>query len=135
MSRVRSRGNETTEGKLRSMLQEVGLVGWKCHADLPGKPDFVWPKHKVTVFVDGCFWHGHECGKNIKPKANAELWQAKIENNKRRDRRVVRQLRGMGWGVIRIWECELTKNPEGCITRIKRLLARKKRQLSTMTRD
>lgn len=118
MSRVRSTGNQTTEKKLAFFLRKTGLTGWRRHQRLPGHPDFVWPKVKVVVFVDGCFWHGHNCGKNVTPKTNVKAWRDKIERNQVRDRRVARYLRQVGWKVIRIWECRLTKEPERCIRRI-----------------
>ncbi len=118
MSRVRSRGNETTERRLASLLRRAGLSGWRRHQPLPGRPDFVWPRLSVAVFVDGCFWHGHDCGKNISPRTNSDAWQSKIRRNKARDRRVTRLLRDRGWLVLRIWECRLSRQPARCIRRI-----------------
>ena len=118
MSRVRSTGNQTTEKKLAFLLKKAGLTGWRRHQQLLGHPDFVWPKVKVAVFVDGCFWHGHNCGKNVTPKTNFKAWRDKIERNQARDRRVARYLRQAGWKVIRIWECRLSKEPERCVGRI-----------------
>ena len=120
MARVRSSGNKTTEQRMVKLLRKAGLKGWRRHLSLPGKPDFAWPALKVAVFVDGCFWHGHDCGKNINPRTNAEAWQNKIENNRRRDRRASRQLRAEGWSVLRIWECRLKSRPKTCIKRIRR---------------
>ena len=128
MSKVRGKGNKTTEIRLAKLFRKSGLKGWRSHWPLPGKPDFVWPRLKVAVFVDGCFWHGHDCGRNLRPKTNPERWSAKIHNNQRRDRRVVRELRVMGWSAIRIWECQLAKNPGQCLSRIKRVLTRRLRQ-------
>jgi len=125
MSRVRSKGNATTELLLAKMLRQAGLAGWRRHLDLLGRPDFAWPDLRVTVFVDGCFWHGHECGKNIRPKTNAESWRAKIEKNKMRDRKVSRALRREGWSVLRIWECNLRTNPQWCISRIRLTLLKR----------
>lgn len=119
LSAVRGKGNKTTELRLATALRFFGLKGWRRHLLLPGKPDFAWPKQKVAVFVDGCFWHG--CPKCYRaPKHNAEFWQEKIETNRRRDRRVARQLRSRGWSVLRIWECHLP-NPT-TLTRIRRAL-------------
>ena len=80
-----SRGNRTTEGRMVNLLRRHGLTGWRCHAKLPGRPDLVWPKRRVAVFVDGCFWHGHHCGRNLTPKKNAELWEKKFAATRRRD--------------------------------------------------
>lgn len=122
MSRIRSKQNATTELKLLSLLRSARLRGWRRSFPLLGKPDFVFSKAKLAVFVDGCFWHGHECGRNLKPKQNAALWHGKIVGNKSRDRRVTRKLRTAGWTVVRIWECALAKRPLNCLRRIQRAM-------------
>jgi DNA mismatch endonuclease, patch repair protein len=122
MSRVRSAGNKTTEMRLVALLRNAGLNGWRRHRPLPGCPDFTWPRARVVVFVDGCFWHGHDCGKNVCPKTNAQAWREKIRHNQERDRRVRRSLRERGWRVVRVWECELAKKPNACIGRISKAL-------------
>src|ERR1019366_4806186 len=109
MSRIRSKGNATTELKLVSLLRVARLRGWRRNFSLVGKPDFVFPKQKLAVFVDGCFWHGHGCGRNLKPKRNASLWRRKFSLNRRRDASIRRTLRSKGWQVIRIWECVLAR--------------------------
>lgn len=123
MSKVRSSGNVTTERRLASLLRTAGLSGWRRRRPLVGRPDFVWPHARAAVFVDGCFWHGHDCGKNITPKTNAHAWQEKISRNRARDRRVARLLRRTGWKVARIWECELARNPQRCLARLQRTLS------------
>jgi DNA mismatch endonuclease (patch repair protein) len=127
MSRVRSAGNKTTEGLLVQLLRGAGLSGWRRHQPLPGRPDFAWPKLKVAVFVDGCFWHGHDCGRNITPKTNARAWREKIRRNKARDRRATRQLRCNGWVVLRIWECRLARHSAGCVARISKAIKQHQR--------
>ena len=122
MSRVRSKGNETTEKRLASLLRNSALSGWRRQRPLTGRPDFVWPKARVAVFVDGCFWHGHNCGKNVTPKTNAKAWRDKINRNKARDRKATRLLREEGWTVVRIWECGLAKTPDRCLRGIRRAL-------------
>lgn len=122
MTRVKSSGNKTTELRMAHLLRRAGLKGWRRHFPLPGKPDFAWPLEKLAIFVDGCFWHGHECGKNISPQSNAEAWREKINGNRRRDRRVTRRLRQRGWSVLRIWECRLRNAPDVCLRRIRRAL-------------
>jgi len=129
MSRIRSKGNRTTEQRLATLLRKACLTGWRRHRPVLGNPDFVWPKARVAVFVDGCFWHGHECGKNISPRTNVEAWRDKIRRNRARDQRVGRSLRQQGWRVVRIWECTLAQRPESCIRRIRRALDN---QVSTM---
>lgn len=129
MARVRSTGNLTTEERLASLLREAHLSGWRRHQSLPGKPDFIWRAAMVAVFVDGCFWHGHDCGKNVTPKTNAKAWQDKITSNRARDRRFSRELRREGWKVIRVWECQLNESPARCVARIKSAINRQKRTL------
>jgi DNA mismatch endonuclease (patch repair protein) len=106
MASVRSRGNRSTELALGRILWKSGLRGYRKHWPVAGRPDFAWPSLKVAIFVDGCFWHG--CGRcKDFPKSNANFWREKIETNKRRDRRVTRNLQSAGWAVIRIKECRL----------------------------
>lgn len=107
MSRIRARGNASTELRLRMMLVRAGISEWKMHdTELPGNPDFCFPEAQVAVFVDGCFWHGcPRCG-HI-PKSNREYWTKKIERNKDRDNINSLELRERGWRVLRIWEHEL----------------------------
>ncbi|MBN1554605.1 MAG: DNA mismatch endonuclease Vsr [Phycisphaerae bacterium] len=120
MASVRSRGNQTTELKMISLLRENGLHGWRRHCPLPGTPDFCWRKRKVALFVDGCFWHGCPYCRRA-PKSNTRFWEKKIEDNIRRDRRVNRILRSRGWHVLRVRECKITDRRT--IHRIKRLIA------------
>lgn len=77
---------------------------------LPGNPDIVLPQYRTVVFVNGCFWHGHEgCRYYRLPKSNVEFWENKIKNNKVRDARNEEQLTALGWRVIRVWECDIKK--------------------------
>jgi DNA mismatch endonuclease, patch repair protein len=122
MRKVRSSSNKTTEERMASLLRAAKVTGWRRHLNLPGKPDFSWPRQRVALFVDGCFWHGHECGKNITPKTNKALWLSKIAGNKKRDRRVSQTLRRRGWLVLRVPECSLMKSPSTQINRIKAAL-------------
>jgi len=122
MSRIRSAGNATTELRLLRLFRQAKVKGWRRNYPLPGKPDFAFPQSKVAVFVDGCFWHGHECGRNLTPMRNAKAWREKIDGNQQRDQRVSRELRRLGWRVVRIWECSLTKQPEVSLRRVRRLL-------------
>ena len=87
------------------------------------KPDFVFSKPKLAIFVDGCFWHG--CPRHAtKPKNNRAFWRKKFAANKSRDALVNRSLRLAGWRVLRIWECDLAKRPEICMRRIELALKR-----------
>jgi DNA mismatch endonuclease (patch repair protein) len=106
MRQVKSSCNKSTELKLIVFLKANKITGWRRNYHIFGKPDFVFPATKVAVFVDGCFWHGHDC-RNTKPKDNTNYWTKKFERNKKRDEEVVKTLNKKGWTVIRLWECEL----------------------------
>jgi len=123
MRRVHSKGNATTEGRMMAILRAEGLVGWRRHLSVPGRPDFVWRDRKVALFVDGCFWHGHNCNRNLSPRTNAAFWKAKIERNRLRDRTVAGLLRRQGWVVLRVWECRLKERPLACAARIRKALS------------
>lgn len=75
---------------------------------LPGKPDIVLPKYKIVIFVNGCFWHGHNCKKGKLPSSNIDFWKEKISNNKSRDNKNTDLLVKLGWKVIIIWQCEIS---------------------------
>jgi DNA mismatch endonuclease (patch repair protein) len=109
MRAVRSKGNKSTEIALINIFKFYKISGWRRNFNLIGKPDFVFPKQKIIVFVDGCYWHGHGC-RIRKPGENNEYWKEKIFNNKKRDSLVTKELRNNGWKVIRIWECEIRKH-------------------------
>ena len=76
---------------------------------LPGKPDIVLPKYKTVIFINGCFWHGHSCKKGKLPSSNIDFWKEKISNNKLRDDKNSDLLIKLGWKVIIIWQCEVSK--------------------------
>lgn len=76
-------------------------------ANLPGKPDLVFPGRQRIIFVHGCFWHGHNCSSGTLPKSNTEFWAAKIERNRLRDATNNRKLRRQGWKILTIWQCKL----------------------------
>lgn len=121
MSCIRGRGNKTTELVLAKLLRQAGITGWRRHVVVFGRPDFMFRKERLVVFVDGCFWHG--CPKHgIAPKNNGVFWSEKLGGNKTRDRLVNRTLRKAGWRVVRIWEHDLPKRGEYWARRIKRLL-------------
>ena len=108
MRAVKSRGNKSTELKLIGIFKAEKIVGWRRNHKLFGKPDFIFPKQRLAVFLDGCFWHGHDC-RNTKPADNADYWRQKIERNKNRDELVSKTLAEKGWQVLRIWECRIAK--------------------------
>lgn len=120
MSRIRSKGNHSTEMRLVKMLKAAKVTGWRRHGKMAGRPDFVFPRVRVVVFVDGCFWHG--CSACFRPpKSNVEYWERKIARNKKRDRDARAKLKATGWRVLRLWEHSLC-SPESVLRRIKRTL-------------
>jgi len=107
MRRVKSR-NTSTEISVRKLLHRLGLRFRLHRTDLPGKPDIVLPRHRVAVFVNGCFWHQHrKCKRATVPAANHDWWSGKLARNVERDRANVLLLKKMGWRVLTVWECEL----------------------------
>ena len=111
MSAVRSKRNKTTELKLIEIFKQNGIVGWRRNYKVKGHPDFVFLDKKIAIFVDGCFWHGHDC-RNTRPADNAEFWQKKRERNIAHDKEITKLFENRGWTIIRIWECELKKNSD-----------------------
>jgi len=123
MARIRGSGNKGTEVALAKLLRVAGITGWRRQQVIriddkerragTARPtnirtDFIFLRQRVAVFVDGCFWHG--CPKHCKiPAGNRPFWKKKFAANKSRDRRVNRELRKLGWRVLRIWEHELGK--------------------------
>lgn len=114
MSKVRSKGNKSTELRLIKYFKENNIHGWRRGYKVKGHPDFVFLKYKIAIFVDGCFWHGHDC-RNTRPSDNAEFWQNKRERNMLHDREITALFEARGWTVIRIWECELRKKNSASI--------------------
>ena len=108
MSKVRSKNNKSTELKLIDVFKENGIVGWRRNYSVKGHPDFVFLDKKIAIFVDGCFWHGHDC-RNTRPSDNADYWTKKRERNIKHDKEITELFEQRGWTVIRIWECELKK--------------------------
>lgn len=118
MSRIRSRNTEP-EIRLRKMLWLCKLRGYRLRARLPGKPDIVFSRAKLAVFIDGCFWHGcPACGDGRMPSSNLSYWTDKRRRNIERDKSRNRELEEMGWKVLRLWEHEVIKHPEQCVVRI-----------------
>ena len=121
MSRVHSQKNKSTELKLISIFQELSIHGWRRNYKVIGHPDFVFMEKRIAVFVDGCFWHGHDC-RNTRPASNADYWEKKRKRNIQHDKSITKRFEERGWTVIRIWECELKKkNREQLIEKLKPL--------------
>lgn len=108
MSRIRST-NTRPEEKVRKYLFSKGIRYRKNVRSLPGCPDIVLPKYRSVIFVNGCFWHKHDCPRFVWPSSNQEYWIPKITKNVERDEKNQRTLKEMGWEVITVWECELKK--------------------------
>ena len=121
MAAIRSTGNKSTELRVASVLRGRGVTGWRRDQRLLGKPDFVFPRNRVAVFVDGCFWHGCQWHCRM-PKSRQDFWKRKIARNKVRDREVGRALRKRGWRVVRVWEHEL-REPSRFLKRLEGVLA------------
>lgn len=104
-------GSKNTKPEI-AVRKQVFAAGfrYRLHSlNLPGKPDLVFARYGVVVFVHGCFWHGHKCQKGRLPATNRKYWQEKITKNIKNNQRVVRALRVDGWKVVTIWECRLEK--------------------------
>jgi DNA mismatch endonuclease (patch repair protein) len=109
MRAVKSRDTKP-EVEVRRTLHALGFRFRLHRADLPGSPDIVLPGKKKIILVNGCFWHGHPCPRgNRLPKSNSSYWTAKIQRNKIRDIKNLRQLLDAGWKVMVVWECEIKR--------------------------
>lgn len=117
MSRIRGRGNVATELVMSRLLRDEGITGWRRHYEVVGTPDFAFPKQKLALMVDGCFWHGCPRCKRLS-KSNRAYWLNKVADNRRRDLKVNRELRAKRWRVLRVWQCQL-KTPEKVLRRLR----------------
>lgn len=119
MSHIKSQ-NTSIEILVRQQLFALGLRYRINYKPLPGKPDIVFTKKKVAIFIHGCFWHGHDIGCRYShvPQSRAEYWSAKISRTKERDMSHINNLTSNGWRVLTIWECEIRKDLQGVIARI-----------------
>jgi DNA mismatch endonuclease (patch repair protein) len=122
MAKIKATGNATTEVRLRMLLVRAGIRGFSVQpGGLPGRPDFAFRAACVTVFVDGCFWHGcARCGHT--PRTNTTYWATKIRRNRRRHHSVAAASRAMGIAAVRIRECDLRRRPGACILTIRRAI-------------
>ena len=108
MSRIRSKDTKP-EVAVRKLLHSMGFRFRLHRRDLPGCPDIVLPKYKKIIFVQGCFWYGHNCTLASKPKSNSTYWSNKILMNQTRDARNINSLRTAGWDVLELWECDVRR--------------------------
>ena len=126
MQSNRSKGTKP-EIQLRLELWKQGLRGYRKNVrNLPGTPDLVFGRAKVAIFVHGCFWHGHDCGKARILRQNHEFWKEKVARNQSRHERDVSLLLELGYTVVTIWECEWKAEREGWIEKLKTLLESKR---------
>lgn len=120
--------NTSTDTKpeiaLRTALWAAGLRGYRKNVKrLPGKPDVVFGRKKLAIFVNGCFWHAcPHCGRFVYPKTNADYWHEKIARNQRRDAQVKEELSQLGYSVLTLWECEVKKQLPGCVQQVRMAL-------------
>lgn len=117
-------GDTSAELAVRKLCRELGYTGYRLHRkDIPGKPDIAFIGKKVVIFVNGCFWHGHNCPSGAKkPKTNSDYWQEKIKRNKQRDVKNQKLLKAAGWRSLVIWGCEI-KQPEVMRAKVVRFLS------------
>lgn len=124
MSCIRAKDTRP-ERRLRSLLHQAGFRYRLHHAGLPGKPDLVLPRYRTVIFVHGCYWHRHPgCKNTTTPRTRTDFWLAKFEGTVERDKRVTQELKSLGWRVITIWECELERDADAIVRRIRRLLTK-----------
>jgi DNA mismatch endonuclease, patch repair protein len=120
MSMIRGK-NTGPEIKLRKLLWSQGIRGYRIHYNLLGKPDIVFTKNKIAIFIDGCFWH--KCPVDFQePEIRKEFWMKKINSNVERDKKVNEYLKAEGWVVVRFWEHEIKRNPDNVVKKIKEIL-------------
>lgn len=113
--------NTKPEIIVRQTLHALGYRFRLHRKDLPGRPDIVLSRLNKVIFVHGCFWHRHSCRRTTTPKSNSEFWQTKFDENKARDRRIIRKLKKLSWTVLVVWECQ-TQRPTWLLNRLERFL-------------
>ena len=119
MSHIRCKDTKP-EIKVRSFLHRQGFRLRKYNKRYPGKPDIILPKYKTAIYVNGCFWHMHNCNRFRFPKSNINYWINKLNNNKKRDIQHYEDMKKIGWKVIIVWECEISEDRlNALITEIK----------------
>lgn len=125
MSRNLSQGTQLEYG-VRRALRSAGIRGGRVRSKLVGKPDILFGKAMLAIFLHGCFWHGcPSCKRNLTPKTNAEFWAEKRRKNQERDVRAEAELRAMGWEVLVFWECEIKKDMPAVVDKIREVRQRR----------
>jgi len=122
--RANRRRDTGPELALRAALRAAGFTGYRVDMrSVPGRPDIAFRRHKLAIFVHGCFWHRCPTCRLALPKGNREFWKRKFELNEERDERKRRALEALGWNVLELWECEVTRDASQCVSRVARQLA------------
>ena len=111
------------EIRFRQAIWTAGIRGYRLHRRLPGRPDLAFGRVRLAVFIHGCFWHQCPKGHLPAPKANAQFWQAKFRENRRRDDAAVASLGSMGWTAMTFWECDLREDMAGAVERLRAVVA------------
>jgi DNA mismatch endonuclease (patch repair protein) len=127
--RANKRRDTGPEMKVRRWLHARGYRFRLDYAKLPGRPDVVLPRHKIAIFVHGCYWHDHGCGKGRRPKTNPEFWQAKFARNAERHERAEAAIASLGWKSVVVWDCDL-KDIDGEIASMMAMM-----KIETQARD
>jgi DNA mismatch endonuclease (patch repair protein) len=130
MSAVRSK-NTTLEVELRRRLFRLGYRYRLHEHGLPGKPDMVFPKYRAVVFVNGCFWHNHDCRFGALPATRRQWWRKKLEGNRKRDATTMGALHDQGWRTLVVWECSIRQKTGRRVTALQDVSARISRFLSS----
>lgn len=122
MSLIRAKGNRSTERRFRASMARQGIRGWLVTPKgIRGNPDFVFPRQRVAIFIDGCFWHG--CDRCCQmPQSRRSYWCKKIQGNVRRDRLTRRRLKREGWKILHFWEHDLRDRLGWCMGALNRKL-------------
>lgn len=116
------KGKDTQpELEVRKLAHSLGFRFRLHRKDLPGRPDLVFPRLKVAIFVHGCFWHQHDCPAAARPASRREYWDTKLDGNIYRDKKNARLLHSLGWRILVIWECQI-KNRSRLASRLNRFL-------------
>ncbi len=118
MGRIRSRDTKP-ERDVAAALRREGIAGWRRQRKVFGiSVDFAWPKHKVLLMVQGCFWHSHNCRRFRMPKSNRAWWRRKLARNAERDREQIQKFEEGGWLCIKFWECRIHRMTSGAMGRL-----------------
>jgi DNA mismatch endonuclease (patch repair protein) len=127
MSAIKDRDTKP-ELLLRKALWQEGIRGYRLHWEkVPGRPDIAFPKRRVAIFVNGCFWHRCPYCKPAMPRSHSNFWKEKFKKNIARDKKKIELLQGQKWKVLVIWECEVKTDLMGCVNRIRKTISLKRK--------